>query len=890
MSNISMTISSNNKRKHEDDATSSKRQRRVPDIIAFCEKHNIEWMPIKLDIVPKQNEDGTLAMENGERKMKKNIRPDRFGMPKPTDFAQDPQKVKQRQVAYHQNSGNYTHVAMDTREVFQIDIDCPEYADVFKKMMDGNEAGEKFPYTKSSTKSYGHHIFVRLSNFRPPKNRLQFKQVMPHPNKDEDVVLGEAIELLCGQWSWCPLDATVYNAEAEFDVRPGLSDLLDVKEGTVVTEKLDETYDIPAIFEAALEQGKASGMFSTNSRLYGSAWSQLVQLKSGTREQWSIRVQRPGNETCPNGHLHHSNRNSFMNVFKTEDGFENTVTVRCCNDKVYNLFKSGIVRKCKGLSKRIVVEYKAGEDSQTLDLYFSKYGIFKEAKFNLSDKFFADRFMHSYGKGFVICEKKVYQQNKYGLYKKITSSIHKIVSDFFSDFLNNSLAQVKIMGETITEAEKEGTKKEKHPLWSQYKAHKGVVHRLSNSVPLSKIVAWIKNEVTNELYVDELDKNPHLLGCDNGVIDLRELNLDDINAVETARAAKPNEYISMSVGYDFHWASEEECRPWMERFRMLYESQEEMDYDFKDLSRSLRGGGNPEEIAQFDWGPGGNGKGLKATAAHEALGEYCAPLSSSCVEYSKYKKRDGHDIPLWTARKARLWQLSELDENAIVDMDQLKRYTGFDLIQVRTHNQNEMSYFYAPPIRFSINNVLQLKGSREASVIRRIRSKRYKQRFVSEDEYNSLEKDKRGNHHPLDSTLKKQMKKVKVKCVLLTMLVKYYKRFLKEGLVPPASIVQDTKQFLNESDDTKEWFDANLIRDGAHNLFKKDLLAYYNDENQDYRNMKWLNSRLKLYHYEVGGSFLCDRLIKREEEWVLLAKQKKGTCVKGVRLKDVNTV
>ena len=53
MSNISMTISPNNKRKHNDDATSSKRQRRVPDIIAFCEKHNIEWMPIKLNIVPK---------------------------------------------------------------------------------------------------------------------------------------------------------------------------------------------------------------------------------------------------------------------------------------------------------------------------------------------------------------------------------------------------------------------------------------------------------------------------------------------------------------------------------------------------------------------------------------------------------------------------------------------------------------------------------------------------------------------------------------------------------------------------------------------------------------------------------------------------------------------
>ena len=59
-------------------------------------------MPIKLDIVPKRNEDGT-SMENGEPKRVKKLRPDRFGMPKQTDFAQDPQKVKQRQAAYHQN-------------------------------------------------------------------------------------------------------------------------------------------------------------------------------------------------------------------------------------------------------------------------------------------------------------------------------------------------------------------------------------------------------------------------------------------------------------------------------------------------------------------------------------------------------------------------------------------------------------------------------------------------------------------------------------------------------------------------------------------------------------------------------------------------------------------
>jgi phage/plasmid-associated DNA primase len=431
MSNISMTISSNNKRKHEDDATSSKRQRRVPDIVAFCEKHNIEWMPIKLDIVPKQNEDGTLVMENGEPKRVKILLPDRFGMPKQTDFAQDPQKVKQRHAAYHQNSGNYTHVAMDTREVFQIDIDCPDYADVFTNLMDGNEAGQKFPYTKSSTKSYGRHIFVRSSDFRPPKNRLQFKQVMPHPNKDEDVVLGEAIELLCGQWSWCPLNATVYNAEAEFDLRPGLSDLLEVKGGTVVTEKLDETYDLPAIFEAALEQGKASGMFSTNSRLYGSAWSQLVQLKSGAREQWSIRVQRPGNETCPNGHLHHSNRNSFMNVFKNEDGFENTVTVRCCNDKVYDLFKSGIVTKCKGLSKRIIVRNDPVETAPNASVFPAVPDILPENLFVGTDDCFAKAYMVHFGHDYIYSNEQLYHFNG-DIWEDTEVAIYKDIGDLYN--------------------------------------------------------------------------------------------------------------------------------------------------------------------------------------------------------------------------------------------------------------------------------------------------------------------------------------------------------------------------------------------------------------------------------------------------------------------------
>ena len=64
------------------------------------------------------------------------------------------------------------------------------------------------PFTRSSTKSYGRHIFVNEAYYEAPKNRLQFKEAY-----------GGAVELLSGQWAWCcPLDEPVYNADASFDI------------------------------------------------------------------------------------------------------------------------------------------------------------------------------------------------------------------------------------------------------------------------------------------------------------------------------------------------------------------------------------------------------------------------------------------------------------------------------------------------------------------------------------------------------------------------------------------------------------------------------------------------------------------------------------------------
>lgn len=58
---------------------------------------------------------------------------------------------------------------MDTRDIHQIDIDCPEYSEDIKKIL------KSHPYTPSTTKEYGRHIFVKDPAYDAHNNRPQFK-------------------------------------------------------------------------------------------------------------------------------------------------------------------------------------------------------------------------------------------------------------------------------------------------------------------------------------------------------------------------------------------------------------------------------------------------------------------------------------------------------------------------------------------------------------------------------------------------------------------------------------------------------------------------------------------------------------------------------------------
>lgn len=159
--------------------------------IEWLNQNDISWFPIMLDCIKTDK-----FYDNGECKMKKTLRPFLYEketkMPKTTDFKDlSTEQLKKRQ-KYVTAS---THIAIDTSKVYHVDYDNDgEVPEVIQNLIDN------YPYFKSSTKSWGKHIFVKSNN--------------TYTGKAYDFDGGE---VLTGLWSFCPKDFIVYNHDKDME-------------------------------------------------------------------------------------------------------------------------------------------------------------------------------------------------------------------------------------------------------------------------------------------------------------------------------------------------------------------------------------------------------------------------------------------------------------------------------------------------------------------------------------------------------------------------------------------------------------------------------------------------------------------------------------------------
>ena len=106
-----------------------------------------------------------------------------------------------------------------------------------------------------------------------------------------------------------------------------------------------------------------------------------------------------------------------------------------------------------------------------------------------------------------------------------------------------------------------------------------------------------------------------------------------------------------------------------------------------------------------------------------------------------------------------------------------------------------MEYHIAPPITFSLNNPIVISGHYQRSMVRRGRCLPLQKSVVTQSEYDALDESKRHSGLVEDNTLKERLNEDGVKCIIMNILLSYYKRYKEDGLETPASITEFTKTF-----------------------------------------------------------------------------------------------
>lgn len=272
--------------------------------------------------------------------------------------------------------------------------------------------------------------------------------------------------------------------------------------------------------------------------------------------------------------------------------------------------------------------------------------------------------------------------------------------------------------------------------------------------------------------------------------------------------ARPEQYISMTTGYDHSDSSNAEvaeCEAWVES---LFESPLKTRYVLKLLSTCLYRN-NVEERAHFLLGAGRNGKGTLRDRMAAALGPaYHGGLTLSYLT-APDKASDGPNPHLYNLRHARAVWVDEAQTEGRgiggkVVTGRLKALTGRDKVKARPLFSNEEAEFEMGHF-LALVNEMPTFTSVDYALLLRLVAVVFPFRFLPSHEYNAADPQ----HRPQNAALKDAILGQRV--AFVNMLLKWHAVYRVEGLVPPEEVLAETRAVTAELDHVGAYVRANLV-------------------------------------------------------------------------------
>jgi P4 family phage/plasmid primase-like protien len=280
--------------------------------------------------------------------------------------------------------------------------------------------------------------------------------------------------------------------------------------------------------------------------------------------------------------------------------------------------------------------------------------------------------------------------------------------------------------------------------------------------------------------------NFNLFAFDNCVFDTEQLIF---------RKIQPDDYISVTCGYDYRDATQDEKNLVIDFLMKLWPSKEVAVYMLKAISTSLLGY-NHDEFFHVLAGKGANGKSSLIDLCSRVFGKYSFDLPYTYIT----KKIEGVAPPLpalVNAKYTRFVFVSEPDEDDKFQIPCLKRYTGGDTCSVRTLYGEEVTFKPQYKIWICTNGIPEL-SSYDGAIHRRMRIVPFTTRFCHEP--------RAENEQPININLKKEIKSDdRWKYGFLGLLLDAFQEMNGQTLFMPKAVVDMTEGYMMKNNPVGAW-------------------------------------------------------------------------------------
>ena len=437
------------------------------------------------------------------------------------------------------------------------------------------------------------------------------------------------------------------------------------------------------------------------------------------------------------------------------------------------------------------------------------------------------------------------KDNTWYYYEK---NLHRWIKD-----MSGTMLRRKISTEVYQEFNKMGLAKQQQSLEAddQYAEQGAKILKVAHSLKTTSVKNNIMSECKElfydaennkeKLFMEKLNANTMLLGCNNGVYDLKK---------DVFRDGRPEDYISINNGIDYIPYNENstEIREINEFLKSIFVIKSIRTYVMRRAGSFLSGLTTDETFDVFSGG-GGNGKSKFMELVEKSLGRYSVKLP--CTLLTGKRAASSSATPeLARCQGVRLAVMQEPDDGAKLNVGLMKELTGGDKIQARALYSECVDFKPQFKLVLCCNDKPELPPHDEGTW-RRVRLTEFVSRFVYEpDKFKPLQ-------FKIDTELSGKFDAWAE--AFLSLLIHYHGEWKRKGLVIPDEILKYTDEYRATNNHFRD-FVNEMIEDVPNResfVSLDDLYETYRDwyreNNSDNKSKK--RKDLKLYLDEKFGKY-----------------------------------